>query len=114
MDKKKIEKGVKLILEGIGEDTDRPGILSTPKRIAELYEEIFSGLHTPTEEILVPIEGETHEEMVLLKDIPFYYTIRRENSWFEQTCSGTRSFCKKAYRAGTFKHPTGRPDYEKA
>ncbi len=72
MDKKKIEKGVKLILEGIGEDTDRPGIKSTPKRIAELYEEIFSGLHTGTEEILVPIEGESHDEMVLLKDIPFY------------------------------------------
>ena len=72
MDKKKIEKGVKLILEGIGEDTDRPGIKDTPKRIVELYEEIFSGLHTDTEEILVPIKGESHDEMVLLKDIPFY------------------------------------------
>ncbi|MEN8263435.1 MAG: GTP cyclohydrolase I FolE [Nitrospirota bacterium] len=72
MDKKKIEKGVKLILEGIGEDTERLGIKSTPKRIAELYEEIFSGLHTETEEILFPIEGESHDEMVLLKDIPFY------------------------------------------
>lgn len=72
MDKKKIEKGVKLILEGIGEDIGRPGIKDTPKRIAELYEEIFSGLDTPTEEILKPIEGESHDEMVLLKDIPFY------------------------------------------
>ncbi|NIO21111.1 MAG: GTP cyclohydrolase I FolE, partial [Candidatus Aenigmarchaeota archaeon] len=44
MDKKKIEKGVKLILEGIGEDTNRPGIKETPKRIADLYDEIFSGL----------------------------------------------------------------------
>ena len=72
MDKKKIRKGVKLILEGIGEDPDRPGIKNTPKRIANLYEDIFSGLNTPTEEILKPIEGETHDEMVLLKDIPFY------------------------------------------
>jgi GTP cyclohydrolase I len=72
MDKKKIQKGVKLILEGIGEDPDRPGIKNTPKRIANLYEDIFSGLNTPTEEILKPIEGETHDEMVLLKDIPFY------------------------------------------
>ena len=72
MDKKKIQKGVKLILEGIGEDPDRPGIKNTPKRIADLYEDIFSGLSTPTEEILKPIEGESHEEMVLLKDIPFY------------------------------------------
>jgi GTP cyclohydrolase I len=72
MDRKKIEKGVRLILEGIGEDTDRPGIKETPRRIAKLYEEIFLGLHTPTDEILTPIEGESHDEMVLLKDIPFY------------------------------------------
>ena len=72
MDRKKIETGVKMILEGIGEDTKRPGIKNTPKRIAELYEEIFSGLQTPTEEILKPIEGESHDELVLLKDIPFY------------------------------------------
>ena len=72
MDKNKIEKGVKLILEGIGEDTDRPGLKDTPNRVAKLYEEIFSGLNTPTEEILVPIEGESHDEMVLIKDIPFY------------------------------------------
>ncbi len=72
MDKKKIEKGVKLILEGIGEDPSRPGLKKTPTRIANLYEEIFSGLHTPTKEILKPIEGESHDEMVLLKDIPFY------------------------------------------
>ena len=72
MDRKKIEKGVKLILEGIGEDTERPGIKETPRRIAKLYEEIFLGLKTPTDEILTPIEGESHDEMVLLKDIPFY------------------------------------------
>lgn len=72
MNRKKIEKGVKLILEGIGEDVERPGIKDTPGRIADLYKEIFSGLQTPTEEILVPIEGESHDEMVLLKDIPFY------------------------------------------
>ncbi|GBE06144.1 MAG TPA: GTP cyclohydrolase I FolE [Nitrospirae bacterium] len=72
MDRKKIMKGVKLILEGIGEDPERPGLKDTPGRIAGMYEEIFSGLQTPTEEILKPIEGESHDEMVLLKDIPFY------------------------------------------
>lgn len=72
MDKNKIRKGVKLLLEGIGEDPDRPGLKDTPKRIANLYEEIFSGLNTPTEDILKPIEGESHDEMVLIKDIPFY------------------------------------------
>ncbi len=72
MNQKKIEKGVRLILEGIGEDPERPGIKETPARVAEMYKEIFSGLETPTEEILRPIEGESHDEIVLLKDIPFY------------------------------------------
>ena len=72
MDLKKIEKGVKLILEGIGEDIERSGIKDTPQRVAKMYEEIFAGLKTPSEEILKYIEGESHDEMVLLKDIPFY------------------------------------------
>lgn len=72
MDLKKIEKGVKLILEGVGEDTERAGLKDTPERVARMYQEIFSGLETPTEELLKAIEGETHDEMVLLKDIPFY------------------------------------------
>lgn len=72
MDLKKIEKGVRMILEGIGEDPERAGIKETPGRVARMYKEIFSGLETPTEELLKAIEGETHDEMVLLKDIPFY------------------------------------------
>jgi GTP cyclohydrolase IA len=72
MNLKKIEKGVKMILEGIGEDTERPGIKETPNRVARMYQEIFSGLETPTEEILKHLEGESHDELVLLKDIPFY------------------------------------------
>ena len=72
MNLKKIEKGVRMILEGIGEDTERPGIKDTPGRVARMYQEIFSGLETPTEEILKHLEGESHDELVLLKDIPFY------------------------------------------
>jgi GTP cyclohydrolase I len=72
MDTVKIEKGVRLILEGIGEDLKRPGIKDTPRRVAEMYQEIFSGLETPTDGLLTPIKGETHDEMVLIKDIPFY------------------------------------------
>lgn len=72
MNKKKIIKGVKMILEGIGEDVQRAGLKNTPQRIADMYEEIFSGLKTPIKEILRPIAGESHDEMVLLKDIPFY------------------------------------------
>jgi len=72
MDAKKIQKGVRLIIEGIGENPERPGLRRTPERIAELYEEIFSGLVCAPEDILRPMEGEKHDEMVLLKDIPFY------------------------------------------
>lgn len=72
MNRKKIEKGVRFILEGIGEDPDRPGLKETPERVARMYQEIFAGLETPTEEILKHIEGESHDEMVMLKDIPFY------------------------------------------
>lgn len=72
MNRKKIEKGIKLVLEGIGEDPERPGLKDTPQRVATLYEEIFAGLSTPNEEILKPIEGESHDELVLLKNIPFY------------------------------------------
>ena len=72
MNRKKIEKGVRFILEGIGEDPSRPGLKETPERVARMYEEFFAGLETPTEEILKHIEGESHDEMVMLKDIPFY------------------------------------------
>lgn len=72
MDREKIEKGVFLILEGIGEDVNRPGIKKTPERVAKMFEEIFSGLESEPDELLKPIEGETHDEMVILRDISFY------------------------------------------
>ncbi len=72
MDIKKIEKGVRLLLEGIGEDPDRPGLRRTPQRVAAMFEEIFAGLESQPEDLLKPIEGESHDEMVMLKDIPFY------------------------------------------
>ncbi len=72
MDLKKIEKGIRLIIEGIGEDPERPGLKETPERVARMYEEIFAGIAMPTEELLRVIAGESHDEMVLLKDIPFY------------------------------------------
>ncbi|MCS7203959.1 MAG: GTP cyclohydrolase I FolE [Thermodesulfovibrio sp.] len=70
--REKIEKGVKLILEGIGEDPERPGLKQTPSRIARMFEEIFKGLFPPEEELLQCVEGEIHDEMVLIKEIPFY------------------------------------------
>ena len=72
MNHKKIEEGIRLVLEGIGEDTERPGLKDTPSRVAKMYAEIFAGLKKPNEDLLKPIEGESHDEMVLLKDIPFY------------------------------------------
>lgn len=72
MDKDKIRKGVRLILEGIGEKVSRDGLKDTPKRVADMYEEIFSGLENDTSSLLKPIKGESHDEMILIKDIPFY------------------------------------------
>ncbi len=72
MDTKKIEKGVRLILEGIGEDPERPGLKDTPARVAEMYGEVFSGISADTEELMKPIAGESHDEMVMIRDIPFY------------------------------------------
>ncbi|WP_420834849.1 GTP cyclohydrolase I FolE [Salsuginibacillus kocurii] len=71
-DHKKIEEAVRLILEGVGEDPDREGLLDTPKRVAKMYEEVFSGLNEDPEEHLNTVFGEDHEELVLVKDIPFY------------------------------------------
>ena len=73
MDKEKIERAVRDILEAIGEDPDREGLVDTPKRIAKMYKEIFSGLHKdPKDHLKVFFEEETHDELVLVKDIPFY------------------------------------------
>ncbi|MBI5745923.1 MAG: GTP cyclohydrolase I FolE [Nitrospirae bacterium] len=72
MDLKKIEEGVRIILEGIGEDVRRPGLRDTPKRVARMYEEIFAGLDGSAEVLLKPIKGESHDEMILVKDIPFF------------------------------------------
>jgi GTP cyclohydrolase I len=72
MDAEKIKKGVSLILEGIGENPKRAGLKATPRRVAEMYAEIFSSVDQRPDGILKPIEGESHDEMILIKDIPFY------------------------------------------
>src|SRR5262247_2012220 len=70
IDLEKIEAGVRLILEGIGEDLARPGVLDTPRRVAEMYAEVCGGLHEdPAGEVKV-IPAETHDEIVMVKDIP--------------------------------------------
>ncbi len=72
MDKKKIEEAVKQILKAIGDDPKREGLKATPKRVAEMYEEIFSGIkQDPKKELEVIFEHE-HDEVILLKGIPLY------------------------------------------
>jgi len=69
VDKPRIERAVREILVAIGEDPDRDGLLRTPKRIAEMYEEIFSGLHDePSRHLTVTFEAD-HDEMVMVRDI---------------------------------------------
>jgi GTP cyclohydrolase I len=67
-----IEEAVRLILEAVGEDPNREGLLDTPKRVAKMYEEVFSGLTINPKEYFETIFSEDHEELVLVKDIPFY------------------------------------------
>ena len=73
MDKERIQKAIREILFAIGENPDREGLIDTPSRIARMYEEIFSGLNQdPTEHLKIYFQEEKHEELVLVKDIPFY------------------------------------------
>lgn len=67
-----IEDAVRSILDAIGEDPQREGLLETPKRVAKMYAEVFSGLEDDPEKYFDTIFTEQHEELVLVKDIPFY------------------------------------------
>jgi GTP cyclohydrolase IA len=68
-DQKKVAKGVRLILEGMGEDPDRDGLQKTPERVAEFYAELTEGMWQDPSEHIVPLPGDSHDEMVLVKDI---------------------------------------------
>jgi len=72
LDSEKIESAVRTILEAIGEDPDREGLLLTPTRVAKMYEEIFAGMGCDPTEVLQAQFSEEHEEMILVKDIPLY------------------------------------------
>lgn len=71
-DRQKIERGVKLILEGVGEDPKRPGLKDTPSRVASMFSEILGGDKEDIPKHLRVIQGEKHDEMVLIKNIPLY------------------------------------------
>src|SRR3990172_7495804 len=72
VDQERVARAVREILEAIGEDATREGLRETPRRIAEMYEELFAGLHQDPREVLSTGFQEPHREMVILKGIPFY------------------------------------------
>lgn len=71
-DHDKIRAGVRLLLEGIGEDPDRDGLADTPDRIAREYDEIFAGLLVDPQDVISVVFAEGHDEIVMMRDIPFY------------------------------------------
>ncbi|MBE3595077.1 MAG: GTP cyclohydrolase I FolE [Candidatus Carbobacillus altaicus] len=72
VDHEKIEHAVRLILEAVGENPEREGLRETPARVARMYEEIFAGIGEDPAQHFSAIFSEDHEEIVIVKDIPFY------------------------------------------
>jgi GTP cyclohydrolase I len=70
IDHKKVEEGVRLILEGVGEDPDRDGLKETPRRVAQMYEEILAGIDVDPTPVVTFVPGANFDEMIMVKDIP--------------------------------------------
>ncbi|MEP6946570.1 MAG: GTP cyclohydrolase I FolE [Acidobacteriota bacterium] len=69
IDLKKIADGVRLMLEGMGEDPDRDGLQATPERVADFYAELTAGMWEDPRIHIQPLPGDSHDEMVIVKDI---------------------------------------------
>ncbi len=69
-DRDKIAEGVRLILQGVGEDLSRPGLERTPERVAEMYEEVLAGIGADALEVLQVLPGPGHDEIIMVRDIP--------------------------------------------
>lgn len=69
--KQKIMNAVRNILEAVGEDVNRPGLVETPKRVANMYEEMFAGLDSDATQYLKLFDEKSNDEMVIVRDIPF-------------------------------------------
>jgi GTP cyclohydrolase I len=69
-DEEKIERAVRLLLEGVGDDPDRDGVRDTPRRVAEMYREILAGIGVDPEPIVTVVPGADFDEMIMVKDIP--------------------------------------------
>jgi GTP cyclohydrolase I len=72
IDKDKIKRAVRDIIEAIGDDPDRSGLFETPDRVANMYEEIFAGMYIKPESLLKTFYEDKHQEMIIVKDIPLY------------------------------------------
>ena len=72
IDGDKIKKAAFEIIEAIGDDPKREGIIDTPQRLADMYAELFSGIHMDAREVLSTGFSVDHREMVIVRDIPFY------------------------------------------
>lgn len=71
-DKEKVQKAVRMLLEGLGEDLEKESLRETPERVAEAYEEILRGKWEDPKDVVKVFEEEDYDEIVLVKDIPFY------------------------------------------
>src|SRR5438093_9919770 len=72
VDRARIEKAIREILEAVGEDPDRDGLVRTPQRVADMYSEILGGLHEDPDSVLDVTFEAGHDEMVMVRDIPLY------------------------------------------
>jgi GTP cyclohydrolase IA len=71
-DHAKIEQGVRLLLDGMGEDPERAGLRETPSRVARMYQEIFAGIDVDAAQVVTVVEGADFDEMIMVRDIPLY------------------------------------------
>ena len=71
VDRGRVEKAVRELLDAVGEDPDREGLLATPERVAAMYDELFSGIHEDPDRHLTVTFAAEHDEMVMVKDIAF-------------------------------------------
>jgi GTP cyclohydrolase I len=71
-DSEAVERAVRELLKAVGEDPEREGLVETPRRVAEMFREVFGGLQEDPAKLLDVTFDERHEEMIVLRDIPFY------------------------------------------
>ena len=71
-DHAKIEQGVRLLLDGMGEEPERAGLRETPSRVARMYQEIFAGIDVDAAQVVTVVEGADFDEMIMVRDIPLY------------------------------------------